>query len=426
MTEIRAFRGWHYRGDVSALIAPPYDILSAADKQALLAKSPDNIVAVDLPHVPPKEVGPDEEYQAAAAKLRQLQEAGVLVRDARPALYAYAQTYTWAGREYTRRALMCGVRATPFYQAIWPHEHTFAGPKADRLRLTERTGTQLSPIFGFYEDTGGVSGMVWSAVGDAAPVAQGELNGVREQLWTVTDPEVIVRVATSMVDRPIFIADGHHRYTTAMNYAASLREAGKIDHMHETNFVLFALVAMDDPGLIILPTHRLISGLPDGYTCQDLQAATAEAVEWRRVPLDRRIQQDADAFLKPFGPHAMAFLDRRLDAIHVGRLRDLGAVRRLAPDQTDTWRGLDVAILHRFFLEEHLGRQAGELQVGYTAHGDEAVEALRSGDAQLVAMLQGTPLADVRAIALDRAVMPHKSTYFYPKLATGMVLKPLG
>jgi uncharacterized protein (DUF1015 family) len=148
MADIRPFRGWHYTGDVSKLIAPPYDILDAKDKQALLAKSADNIVAADLPHVPPKELGPDEAYLAAAGKLAELRTSGALVQDGEPALYAYSQTFTWAGKSHTRRALLCGVRATEFYQDIWPHEKTFAGPKADRLRLTEVTHMQLSPIFG--------------------------------------------------------------------------------------------------------------------------------------------------------------------------------------------------------------------------------------------------------------------------------------
>lgn len=425
MAEIRPFRGWHYRGDVSSLIAPPYDILSAADKDALLAGSPDNIVAVDLPHVPPKEVGPDAEYQAAAAKLAALQESGVLAQDDRPAVYAYSQSYAWAGKRYMRRALICGVRATEFGQAVWPHEKTFAGPKADRLKLTELTGVQLSPIFGFFDDAAAVSEALWSAA-TGAPLACGELRGVREEIWAVTDPAVISRIAAGLADRKIFIADGHHRYTTALNYRNALAAAGRIDDEHEANFVMFTLVPGNDPGLLVLPTHRLISGLGDSFGCEDLAGETRDLAEWHRLEKADALLADPDAVLAPFGEGAMAFLDRRGSAAYVARLTDAAVMRRLAPDQVDPWRKLDVAILHRLFLDEYVARHAtAELKVGYTAHGGEVAEALATGECDMAAVLQGTPLSAVRDIALAHSTMPHKSTYFYPKLATGMVLKPL-
>ena len=443
MNQIRPFRGWHYTGDVSKLIAPPYDILSGQDKQALLAGSADNIVAVDMPHFPPKELGPQEEYDDAARKLQAMQTSGVLTQDPAPALYAYSQTYTWAGRSYTRRAIMCGVRATELCEGVWPHEKTFAGPKADRLRLTETTGVQLSPIFGFYEDTAGIKETLWRAA-KGNPVACGMLNGVHESLWAVTDSDVIAKVCAAMVDRPIFIADGHHRYTTALNYRNSLREAGKIDDYHEANYVLFTLVAMDAPGLLVLPTHRMITGLRGGFGCEELVAQTRGAVRWQRVPISDALLDDADSFLRPFGPHAIAFLDAKFQAAYVGQLTDLSVMATLAPAENETWRTLDVAILQRYFLDEQISRNAapsaqksspganahsehgqGDLRVAYSAYGREVEKALRSGQCQMAAMLQGTPLSAVKDIALARAVMPHKSTYFYPKLATGMVLKPL-
>ncbi|NLF32354.1 MAG: DUF1015 domain-containing protein [Planctomycetes bacterium] len=424
--DLRPFRGWHYTGDVSRRIAPPYDILQPSDKAALLDGCADNIVAVDLPHVPPVGVGPDALYDAAAARLKAMKAAGTLVRDDRPALYAYSQTYTWAGRTYTRRAMMCGVRATELYEGVWPHEKTFPGPKADRLKLTEATRMQLSPIFGVFNDPGDVSATLWGAAEGAEPFARGRLRGVDEAIWAVTDPDVIAAVRAAMAEVPVFIADGHHRYTTALNYRNALRDRGAIDDDHEANFVLFTLVPADDPGLLILPTHRLVGGITDGYDCAALMAETADAVEWRSVPLTDALIQTPDEALAAFGPGAMAFLDAGGEQAHVARLADPSVMAALAPDQPQVWRDLDVAILHKLFLEQHILQHApADTHLGYTARGAEVMEGLASGRYSLAAILRGTPLQSVIDVALARTVMPHKSTFFYPKLATGMVLKPL-
>ena len=427
MAEIRPFCGWHYQGDVSSLIAPPYDILSARDKAALLAKSGDNIVSVDLPVVPAKEVGPDAVYQQSAAKLESMKASGVLVQDETLALYAYSQTFPWASRSYTRRALLCGVRATELYGDIWPHEKTFAGPKADRLKLTEATGMQLSPIFGFFEDNHEAGRTLWTAVGEREPLCQAVLNGVDERMWAITDRDVIDRVRRALRESKIFIADGHHRYTTALNYRNTLFTDGKIDEAHEANFVLFALVAMNDPGLLVLPTHRLINGIADGFDSRQLERETQQIVQWRHVPVNDTLLDDPDTFLRQFGPGSMAFIDLGdLRTAHIARLKNRAVMDKLAPQEHPIWRSLDVAILHRFFLDQyvapHLG---GEVHPSYTAFGREALAALKDSACQIAVLLQGTPLPAVRDIALAKAVMPHKSTYFYPKLATGMVIKPL-
>lgn len=425
MTTIRPFRGWHYQGDVSKLVAPPYDVLTEADKQALLAKSADNIVSVDLPHTPPKQLGPDEAYQAAAEKLRRLQAEGVLIQDDTPAVYAYEQRYSLAGEVHARRVMLCGVRATPFYESIWPHEQTFAGPRADRMRLTEVTQVQMSPIFGFYDDVAGVSQSLWSAV-RGEPLARGELNGVSEQLWAVADHDVLATVCAGMVDRKIYIADGHHRYTTAMEYANRLIEAGQIDAQHEAAFVLFALAPIRGGGLVALPTHRLLSDIPAGLAPDAVIAATAPAMDWKREPIRDELFDDSDKFLQPFGRGAMAMLDRSLESVWIGRLVQPEAMRTLEPEKPDCWRGLDVAVLHRLVIDEAIAPQCdGEPAVAYTPHGREVRQALSDGACELAVMLQGTPVEAVQAVSEARANMPHKSTYFYPKLTTGMVLKPL-
>ena len=374
--------------------------------------------------MPPKEAGPDDCYRQAADTLNHWQTSGVLIQDEVPCLYAYEQTYTWAGKTYSRRALLCGVRATPLGQDVIPHEHTFAGPKADRLKLTEYTHTQLSPIFGFYDDpSGNVTEALWSSPG--TPVSHGQLGPVEEKLWVVSDAAIIADITTTLAQTPAFIADGHHRYTTAMNYADALRASGQIDENHEANFVLFALVAQDDPGLLVLPTHRIVHGLAEGFSVAKLRKAASE-FDWQRCSVTDADLSDADAFLHRYGPGAMAFMDANPAEIWIARLDTPSAMAEVAPEELPEWQKLDVAILHKLIIDRHLDPwRTDELTIDYTPDGRAVLAACNSGRANLGALLQGTPLAAVEAIAKAGASMPHKSTYFYPKLATGMVLKPL-
>ena len=422
--EIRAFRGLRFSAaDVSSHIAPPYDVLNGEQKQALLDGCERNIVGIDLPCVPPKEPGPDAVYAAAAAALLEWQADGTLIPEGAPALYIYDQTYTWAGKTYTRRALLAGVRATPLGadQDIIPHEHTFAGPKADRLKLTQASRVQLSPIFGLFSDDGGV-GELLAAQTARDPDAVGMLEGVEQKLWVIADAGVIAQLAQAFAGVSAFIADGHHRYTTAMNYRDELLAAGEIDADHEANFVLFALVAGDDPGLLVLPTHRVVSGLSEAFSLEALQAAATE-FEWLSADMPADLA-DADAFLKPFGPTAMGFVAG--SRLAIARLTDVSAMTAAAGEHCQPWRELDVAILQTLIMDGRLSAwKTDTTAVDYTPDGNIARDAVVSGAAQLAALLQSTPVEAVQAVALAGDVMPHKSTYFYPKLATGIVLKPL-
>ncbi|MCD4824277.1 MAG: DUF1015 domain-containing protein [Phycisphaerae bacterium] len=421
--KIRPFRGWRFpEGDISAKIAPPYDILDQNDKDNLLARSEHNIVAIDLPHVPPKDLGPEEKYLASAALLQQWQQSGALVQDDKPALYAYEQSYTWAGQTYTRRAMLAGVRATPLGEDVIPHEHTFAGPKEDRLKLTTVTNTQMSPIFGFYNDPAGAYDKLRTAA-NSEPDLSGEMDGVTEKLWIVTNEKVIAEIAADLASVPVYIADGHHRYTTAMNYAKSLRDAGEIDQQHETNFVMFALVAGDDKGLLVLPTHRVVRGLVEDFSLEKLRQAMP-SFDWQKVETPDVDLADADAFLRPLGEGTMAIVTA--GEMWTARLTDPQAMVEAAPDQCDAWRALDVAVLHELILDKALAAfKTDDFGIEYTPDGNIARDMVKSGDAQVAFCLQGTPLQAVIDVADAAASMPHKSTYFYPKLATGMVLKPL-
>lgn len=429
--EIRAFRGWRYvgldGGDIGPFIAPPYDVLTGADKDRLLEGSPANIVAVDLPHVPPKQLGTDAEYEQAARQLESWKADGVLRQDAKPCVYVYEQAYTWSGKTYVRRGMFAGVRATDLGKDVIPHEHTFAGPIADRLKLTEVTQTQLSPIFGFYEDPDGAVGEILAAAASREPQAIGELNGVTEKLWVIDNETTIATIARVLGDKPVFIADGHHRYTTTLGYGRQLLAADAITADSEANFVMFALVAKDDPGLVILPTHRLFSDLDPAGSVEKLAESLPE-FSWKKLG---SADMGADALekllLDDSSPSAMVFISGTGMELWLADLVDPGAMVAAAPDESDTWRALPSAVISKLIIEKGLKQWTpdGSPTVEYTASIAEAVEACRTGRAQLAVCLKGIAIESVEAIALAGDSMPHKSTYFYPKIATGMVLKPL-
>ena len=427
--EIRPFAGWRYSTgadrDVSAFLAPPYDVLSAEDKQGLLARCETNIVAVDLPHVPPADAGPRETYESAADLWRQWQGSGLLAREEQDAIYACEQTFSWGGRSFTRLSMICGVRAAEPGRDVIPHEHTFAGPKADRLRLTECMRAQLSPIFGFYDDPSGIVAELLGSRTKERPDAYGQLGEVTEKLWAITDREVIGAVAAALRDEPAFIADGHHRYATGVAYRDALRAERGIDDDHPANYVMFALVAKDDPGLLVLPTHRIVRNLRTGFSVSKL-ARAADEFSWQRCSVDDSGLCDSGGLLGRYGPNAMAFLDADPAEIWIASLRDESAMATAAPDEPPAWRQLSVAILHKLIIDKALNPwRTAELSIDYTPDSRQVRAACESGRAQLGVCMQATPLEAVETLARAGASMPHKSTYFYPKLATGMVVKPL-
>ena len=419
--EIRPFQGWRFAGEagrVDSLIAPPYDVLSPEDKRALLDRDGRNVVGIDLPHCPPPAVGPDAAYAGAARLLSAAKEDGTLVRDAEDCLYAYEQTFTWADQPFRRRTIIAAVALKAFGQGVWPHETTFPGPKLDRMKLRQATRTQLSPIFGFYAG-GDAAGELFASL-DRSPEAAGTLAGVTGRLWAVSDPGRIDAVRAALSGQDLFIADGHHRYSTAMNYRDSL---GEIAPDHPANFVMFVLAAAEDPGLLVLPAHRLIGDLA-GFGLDELLERAGADFEFTPVELTAADVADAGRYLAGFGPGAMALAAGAKSV--VARLRDPTVMDEVAADHCQGWRGLDVAVLHRLLIDRHLkGFGAEGASIRYLADGPAALSAARSGQAELAVFLQPTPLSAVETVARAGEVMPPKSTYFHPKPATGMVLYPL-
>ncbi len=427
MSILKPFRSIRYRGgedgDVSNLLAPPYDVLDAADKARLLARDPRNFVGADLPHVPPKAAGPAAAYEAAARQMSQWLADGTMIRDEKPALYVYHQHYSHGGHDYVRKLFFARLKLEPFGSgSVFPHEQTFGGPKEDRLCLTKATRANMSPIFGLYPDAENAVSRHLDRAISGEPLLRGRLDDTDNRLWAVTDEATIKQVVEMMRERPTFIADGHHRYGTAMLYREWLVEQqGPLPEEHPANYVLCAFCAMEDPGLLILPTHRVLPGVAvePGLLRNDTK------VEIAHLLVDS--PEQAPSALAKFGPQALALFSGKENSYFMLRPRQPNLLDSIAPDRSPAWRGLALAFLHAYLLDrvvtpQVLGGKPPE--VHYVKAAEPAVAEAResSGSAFL---LQATTMKEMADVCLAGDLMPQKSTYFYPKLASGLVVNPL-
>jgi len=410
--------------ELSRLIAPPYDVLDEAGKAKLQAKHPNNIVTVDLPFLPPKSVGPDAVYAKADTTLQSWLSSGVLVQDARPALYAYAQSYEHGGRTFHRRGFIALVKLTPFGVDVIPHEKTYKGPIEDRMKLMHATGMQLSPIFGLFSDPRNeVTTALYKNL--SKPEFTGTLDGVQNDMWAVTDSEIENQVIDHMRSKHVYIADGHHRYTTALGYQAEMirRNGGQpLAPNDPANFCMFVLVGMQDAGLLILPTHRLLGNLQNFSVDAFKSALSGKATLVESTLGATELLHNAPA-------HTFGVYDGSTQKRYLLTITDPDVLAALEPGQSMAWRQLDVAILQRYLLDEvlspHFVTPGQELTKGYTADAAEVPMKVDGNTYQIALMLQSTPLSALEELGKHGEVMPQKSTYFFPKLATGMVMNPL-
>lgn len=427
MATIRPFHGIHYavRKDleISKLIAPPFDVLNDASKAALQAKHPNNIVTIDLPFLPPKSVGPDEVYQKANTTLDAWLKAGILVRDRRAALYPYSQSFELKGRTFHRRGFFCVVKIEPFGEKhIFPHEKTYRGAIEDRLRLMRATGAQLSPVFGLYNDPRDeVHKILFQGAGK--PMLDGTLDGIRSQLWSVIDAEIENKAIELMGTKSIYIADGHHRYTTALTYLEEAEKAagGKLPPAHPANYCMFVLINMHDDGLLILPTHRMIGGLSK-FDIKEFKSALGSNFELAESKLEPPKLAEA---IEKDDPHTFGLFDGVSRKSYTLKLKNLDILKALEPKQSDALRKLDVSILQRYLLDEVIQPKfAGgkELTKSYTADAHDIAPQVDGTRHQIGIILRSTPLQSLEDLAKHGEVMPQKSTYFFPKLATGMMI----
>jgi uncharacterized protein (DUF1015 family) len=408
MAQIRPLRALHYDpAELQAAVAPPYDVIDDALRRDLAARSPHNVVEIDLPRG-------DDPYEHAARTFEQWQTDGVLIRDGEPALWILTQEYTGPdGQKRTRSGFFAAVRVEEYGPGrIRPHERTHPGPREDRLRLTRATNANLSPIFSLYDDP---EERAWRALEPAtrdepwATVTDDD--GTVNRLWRVTDETTLREVEAALEGIELLIADGHHRYETARVYAEEQGTEG-------AQWVLMNLVALQDPGLTIFPTHRLARGR--GLERYERLAATLkEHFDLEEVPLDDLAPPAGD------GPMELGYLDS-----HFKR----GFRLRWSGGRPDGLEGplaeLDAAVLEAVVLKGPLELTDDDIDhlrdFGYARDAAQARELVVSGAYDVAFLLRPPDVQVVRNVAAAGQNMPPKSTYFFPKVPTGLVFNPLG
>jgi len=434
MAAILPFRGLRYNTtadlDLAMVTAPPYDCISPEQQADLHDAHPYNVVRLILGRTRKTDTDRDNQYIRAATSLREWTDSNVLIRERHPALYLYEQEFTANGHTAVRRGFIARVALEEFGAgSIHPHEQTFPGPLADRLRLTQETRCNLSQVMALYPDEKNEV----MAVFDRFPVSPADLrvvdnSGIVNRMWIVTDESAAGEIAELMNRRPLIIADGHHRYTTALAYRRYLQEQGEnVSNHHPANYTSVMCISMSDPGLTVLATHRVLDGAPQ-TSAEEIHKLLKTHFSWKQfsgaeATSGRMIEHLARTRGVAFGVYL-----RGDQAGYVATLANGRIMAELAPDHSPEWRKLDVAVLHRLVLGKLLTGAFGEpekLAVRYVAGAEKAFDAVHEQGAALAFLLKPTPVAQVQTIAASGELLPQKSTYFYPKLLTGLVMNPL-
>ncbi len=435
MPELKPFRAVRYSAgtDLSALTAPPYDVISPAQRETLAKRDAHNIVHLILPE---ERAGGPDKYQLAGDLYRAWLADGALTREATPSLYALHQRFSVEGRSYVRRGFLARLLLYDFKAGmVLPHEKTLSGPKADRLRLFQSVGANLSPIFALYpDDAQQVESLLDPSLsGPATWVARGD-DGVESSCWRVDDPALIARVTQTMLQRKAYIADGHHRYETGLRYAELVDQSLPAPQPRGGHhYILAFLCGMSDPGLLILPTHRLLHGL-SGFDAKDFLKRAGQFFDTSPLPTSVNSQaglQLARDRLTVAGKASPSLLLVLPDEAHLLVLKSEAPIERVRElPKNKALRSLDVTLLHGLLLQHllELSPESQERQenLRYVKDAAEAVAAVRSQEAQAAFILNATSAAQVREVAEAGEVMPQKSTFFYPKLPSGLVINPLG
>jgi uncharacterized protein (DUF1015 family) len=416
MAEVRPLEALHYNlsaiSSLADVTAPPYDVVDAGQRAELLARSPFNVVEIDLPQAP----ADGDPYEHAAETLQAWTLQGVLSADREPAIWALTQEYEGPdGNRRTRHGFLARVRVTPYGAGlVRPHERTQPGPKEDRLRLTQATRHNLSPIFALHP------GDAWRHIAPRlGDVPWGEVDdphGTVHRVWRIPDPAVHAAVASELRDAELLIADGHHRYETALAYADEI--GGEGPH----RYTLMCLVSLEDPGLTIFGTHRMLGNL-DAEARERLADGIREHFQ---------VEDAGEDELDPAGSGGtgvFGYLDATSgQAFHL-RLEGTEAVDEALGDRSEAYRRLDAVILEELILKRALGMSAEDIAakrgVGYANSVREAQSLLDEGAYQAAFLLRPTPVEQVREVAAQGETMPPKSTYFFPKVLTGVVFNPL-
>jgi uncharacterized protein (DUF1015 family) len=430
VAQIKAFKGIRYseqyKEDMAKLTAPPYDVISEQQQKALYDIHPYNVIRLEYGLTQGDDEA-DNRYTRAAAYLEQWLRDGVLVQDKSPAIYVYQQSFAIDdGRRLTRTGFISLVKLEEFSKGVvLPHEYTLSKPKTDRLNLMRACKANFSQIFSLYEDSDAkVSRILEDIIRQPADMDFVDGEGISNKLWSICDQDAIKAIQHAMSDKQLFIADGHHRYETALNFRDEMRMiTGKSDGEQPFDYVMMMMVAMEDPGLVILPTHRIIKNIKDldkDTLLNDISSEfDVQALNVCSCEVSTVIEQHETDEM----PFFVYYDGRRFYAL---QLKSWADVDKALPDKPRAYKQLDVSVLHSLIIDRLLKideySAAQQTYITYTRDISEAVEAVKDGDAQLAFILRPTKIEQVKAVALAGEKMPQKSTYFYPKLLTGLVI----
>ena len=413
MAEIKPIKPLRYTaaaGDISTCVCPPYDIISPEQREELIKQNPYNIVRLELPD------GGDK-YSSAGKTLEKWLEDGILARDEDEGIFVYRERFEVAAEKYELTGIVCLVKLCDFSENIvLPHEETLKKAKQDRFDLMCATGCNFSSVYALYNGGADIAGIIAGAVSEEPLYSFTDGEGVNHLLWKIVDKSLIKTVTDSFKGKQLFIADGHHRYETALNYRDHLKNSGK--PVGGADYVMMTLVDMDDKGLVIFPTHRLITGMKVDADelrkkCEE-DFFTAER-GLQTLEADLAQHKDSVAFALYTGGDKYLLLTAK-DRIK-NTVFDGGSKAR---------SGLDVSILHKFILEKALGidkeNMANQKNLRYTRSAEEAIASVQSGESSAAFLINPTKIGQIKDVALAGDKMPQKSTYFYPKLITGLIV----
>lgn len=434
MPPVDPFAGLRYSApptQLERLVSPPYDVIGSEEQAELLAASEHNVVRLELPPDAPDQ--PGSRYKLAADRLAEWRSARLLEPEPRAAYYLSETEYTYANATVRRRDLLAAVGVEPWSaRVVLPHEHTMAGPKADRLELLRATHLNVSPIWLLAHEQPANLQRAWDLADCRPPEVEFTWRGERHRLWVVDDADQVQAIQSAFAaGEPLYIADGHHRYETSLAFKT---ESGAA--VPGGGAILAAITWADDPGLIVLPTHRLLSGIDPTLTLEEAETRWGEAFHVEYYPVwENGPAEQLDAFIEQLassgraGPSFGVYGLGQPDLFGIlelrGRKPPAGA---LPPERSDAWKSLDVSLLHTLLIDPLIADtgRAREDALRYTRDPHEAFKAVREGSASVAFFLNPTPVKSVLAVADAGDLMPEKSTYFYPKPPAGLVMRDLG
>ena len=421
MAQIKPFKGLRYTkkaGRISELVCPPYDIVSPIQREEYIKANPHNLIRLELPS------GGEDRYREAGETLSKWLQGNVLDTDSKEGIYVYEMAFNVKGEAFSVKGFVTLVKIEEFERGVvLPHEETLSKAKTDRFNLMSETFCNFSQIYSLYMDEDKSTFSIIDSASQGAPdieITDGD--GVTHKLWCVYDSDIISAVQDKFSDKKLYIADGHHRYETALNFRNSLRENGNGDGNED--YVMMMLVNMENDGLVVLPTHRIIRGM-QGFNLDSLLEKCGKHFDITELSAEKIECALDEQYAK--GSKALALYTT--DATYLLVLSDGNAIAQLLPNASDAYCGLDVTTLHTLVLERALGidkaNMAAQINLTYTRSADEAIAEVDSGNANCAFILNPTRVDEIRDVAANGEKMPQKSTYFYPKLITGLVMNKI-